>query len=388
MLQILPALLLLGAADPVWKTRTMSEFVLQDKSTLRTVDSIFLSLSPDRRKRKQPLGDVPAARVEKGSTDLWLVGSAFDSGGLTYLAVKRRDGWVLRGLYNARPHHILSDKMSFRLAWDTTLPGGRRVQFSTKPYDGKFLPPPEVFKETGVASSNACTPQDPVCASLSNSVLLEGTALESRACAMQDRFPGINCAISTSSEPIRSFVLKPMLYLYPPDTLDVTVTMGRPERVSVSYPALVNDAWKVRAHPGGDLVSKTSGKRYYGLFWEGYSWDAPISDTGFCLSREEFGTRMDSILELKGLNFREREEFITFWISRITQPFVAVRFPEQPFSQAFPVHILPPPELFLRVYATFDQRATPVDLIAPRLEGIHRPAWTAVEWGGQEIQSR
>ncbi|MBK9576787.1 MAG: hypothetical protein IPK50_02760 [Fibrobacterota bacterium] len=388
MLQILPALLLLGAADPAWKTRPLSEFVLQDKSTLRAVDSTFLSLSPDRRKRKQPLSDVPASRVGKGSGNLWLVGSAFDSGGLTYLALKQKDGWALRGVYQARPHHILSDKMSFRLAWDTTLPDGRRVQFSTKPYDGKFLPPPEVFKEIGAKSAKACTPQDPVCASLSNSVLLDGTALESRACALEGRFPGINCHVATSAEERRTYVWKPMLYLYPPDTLDVTVTMGRPERVSVSYPALVNDSWTVRAHPGGDLVSKLSGKRYYGLFWEGYSWDAPVSDTGFCLSREEFGERMDSILELKGLNFREREEFITFWIARIAQPFVVVRFPEQAFSQAFPVHILPPPELFLRVFATFEQRATPMILVAPHLEGVRRPAWTAVEWGGQEIHSR
>jgi hypothetical protein len=388
MLQILPAILFLGAADPTWKSRSMSEFVLSDKSTLRTVDSIFLSLSPDRRKRKQPLDDVPAARVEKGATDLWLVGSAFDSGGLTYLAVKRRDGWVLRGLYNARPQHILPENSTFRLAWDTTLPSGGRFQYSTKPYDATFLPPPDRLVEIDKPTANTCSTQEPNCGKLTSSVLLEGTALESRACALQGRFPGINCAISTSGDPDRPLVLKPMLYIYPPDTLDVTVTMGRPERVSVSYPALVNDSWKVRAHPGGDLVSKTSGKRYYGLFWEGYSWNAPISDTGFCLTREEFGTRMDSILELKGLNFREREEFITFWIARIAQPFVVVRFPEQAFSQAFPVHILPPPELFLRVFATFEQRATPMRFVAPHLEGIRRPAWTAVEWGGQEIQSR
>lgn len=388
MLQILPAILLLGAADPAWKPRPMSEFVLSDKSTLRAVDSTFLSISPDRRKRKHPLSDVPTSRVAKRSGELWLVGSAFDSGSLTYLALKQKDGWALRGVYQARPNHILSDKMSFRLAWDTTLPGGRRVQYSTKPYDGKFLPPPEVFKEIGPRATNACTPQDPACASLSNSVLLDGTALESRACAMENRFPGINCNVATSAEVPRTVVWKPMLYLYAPDTMDVTVTMGQPERVSVSYPALENNSWLVRAYPGGDLVSKSSGKRYYGLFWEGYSWDAPVSDTGFCLSREEFGERMDSILELKGLNFREREEFITFWISRIAQPFVAVRFPEQAFSRAFPVQIQPAPELFLRVFATFEQRATPMHLVAPHLEAIPRPAWTAVEWGGQEIQSR
>lgn len=387
MLQLLPCLLSLAVAGPVWHPQPMSKFVLQGGATLRSVDSVFLSLSLDRRKRKRPLEEVRSAPVGKGPGDLWLVGSSFDSGGLTYLAQKQKDGWVLRGVYDNPPTRVLPEKRSFRLAWDTSL-SGRRFEMATRPYDGSLLPPPERFLETGARPTKSCESGDPVCGPLTSSVLLEGTSLESRACAQKERFQGIACAAPTTGDEVRTMVWKPMIYLYPSDTLDVSVTMGRPERVATSYPRLVGGGWKVRAYPGGDLVSKESGKRYYGLFWEGLEWNPPVSDTGYCFRREDFGAKMDSILEIKGLDYREREEFVTFWISRISHRFVAVRFPESEFSKAFPVVVEPAPELFLRVFATFEQSDVAISLIPPRLAPIHRPGWTAVEWGGQEIGGR
>lgn len=388
MLSLLPALFLLGTAAPSWTPKPLVDFVFADKSTLRAVDSTFLASSPDRRKRRLPLSSVPASRLRSATGELWLVGSAFDSGGLTYLAQKKKDGWLLRGLFHAPPHQVVRKGSSFQLAWDTLLPSGQTIRYSTRTFGGNFLTPPDSFVEIQGGRPKACVTNDPSCQHLSSAILLEGTALESRACAQSDRFPGIDCHIATSAKEIRTHVWKPMLYLYPPDTLDVSVTLDFPGKIALSYPALRHDSWQVRAFPGGDLLDPASGKRYYGLFWEGGSWRAPVSDTGFCLTREDFGTSMDSLLERKGLEFRERQEFITFWIGRITKDFVVVRFPEKAFTQAFPVRIEPAPDLFLRVFATFQQRDTPIRLTSPNLERVVRPAWTVVEWGGQELQSR
>lgn len=378
-------LLALAASDLQWKPRPLSEFVLTDSTPLARVDSLFMAQSPDRRKRRRPLDLVPTAALPKERGRLLLIGSSRDSGGLTYLAQERKGRWELRGVYHQPPEQHLPQPDGFRLAWDTILRDGRKIRYSTVPFKGKFLPPPDRFEEID-SHPHPCAPEDGVCTAFANAIRLDGTALESRACAQEPRFPGINCYVATSANPNLPLVLKPMLYLYPPDTLDVAVSMGRPERVWTSYPSLSPAGrWRVKAFPGGDLVDSASGKRLYGLYWEGHPWQAPRTDTGFCLPRERFGEWLDSLLERKGLNYREREEFITFWISRIAKPYVLVRFPERAYAETFPVHISPPPQAFVRVFATFQQTDSPRNLVTPQIPQVVRPAWTAVEWGGQEV---
>ena len=63
---------------------------------------------------------------------------------------------------------------------------------------------------------------------------------------------------------IKSF--KPVIYLYPEEEKEVTVKLGKKEKLTCTYPKY-NDDWKVLAKPSGDLVELETGKELYSLYW-------------------------------------------------------------------------------------------------------------------------
>ena len=62
---------------------------------------------------------------------------------------------------------------------------------------------------------------------------------------------------------------KPVIYLYPKQSTDVSVTLGYPEEeLTYTYPAY-EDGWRVHAEPDGRLTNLKDGSTHYYLFWEG-----------------------------------------------------------------------------------------------------------------------
>ena len=76
---------------------------------------------------------------------------------------------------------------------------------------------------------------------------------------------------------------KPVIYLYPAQTLDVTVKLGRPELITSSYPKYTTD-WQVTAEPSGKLTDKTTGRELYSLYWEGKNHQTKIHTDGFVVN--------------------------------------------------------------------------------------------------------
>ena len=61
---------------------------------------------------------------------------------------------------------------------------------------------------------------------------------------------------------------KPVLYLYPEEEMEVTVTLDFDGTLTSTYPAY-GDGWTVTARPDGTLTNPATGREYYCLFWEG-----------------------------------------------------------------------------------------------------------------------
>lgn len=180
--------------------------------------------------------------------------------------------------------------------------------------------------------------------------------------------------------------LKPMVYLYPERAMDVDVELDPSIRLTSAYPVLHDRKWRMSAAPGGRLVDRAMGREYYGLFWESQGWAPPSTDTGVVVRGADFAETLDSLLERKGLDFREREEFVTFWLPRMgSRPWVAIRFQDRAFASSHPVHVEPGPDVFLRVFAVFQGLDEPRPMVAPVLSAPERRGFVAVEWGGKEI---
>lgn len=180
--------------------------------------------------------------------------------------------------------------------------------------------------------------------------------------------------------------LKPMILLYPDSALAVDVELDASIRLVSVYPKPSRGIWHMRASPDGELQDIATSKRYSGLFWESEGWTPPPSDTGLVVRGTEFAETLDSLLERRGLNFREREEFVTFWISRVARhPWVSIQFQDQAFAAAHPVRISPRPDVFLRTFVVFQGMDIPRRLEPPRVSATVRHGFVAVEWGGKEL---
>ena len=178
--------------------------------------------------------------------------------------------------------------------------------------------------------------------------------------------------------------LKPMIYLYPDSTMPVEVRIGPVSSLAMAYPKDDSGMWQVQAYPDGRLVERKTGKEFYGLYWEGKNWTPPSSDTGVVVRGSEFPRALDSLLELKGLNYRERQECVTFWMhSLVNSPWVMIQFFDQEFAKAHPLDISPAPTTLLRVALSFRTLTEPVSLHPPVLVKPLRLGFTVVEWGGQ-----
>ena len=59
---------------------------------------------------------------------------------------------------------------------------------------------------------------------------------------------------------------KPIIYLYPTKTTEVTVSLGNPQNLTHTYPKYT-DSWTVTAEPNWDLFDKETNRSYDALYW-------------------------------------------------------------------------------------------------------------------------
>jgi len=183
----------------------------------------------------------------------------------------------------------------------------------------------------------------------------------------------------------RPLVFKPILYLHPSAPTKVRVELDSSIDVVASHPVPHGLTWTVRADPDGHLVDLASGRSHHGLFWESQGWKAPTSDSGWVVPFARFGSVLDSLLELQGLDYRARGEFVTFWIARFhATPYIAIRFENQAYAKAHPLRITPTPDSWLRVFAVFTPLSSPAPRTPQRWQVPSRSrGFHAVEWGAQ-----
>lgn len=92
---------------------------------------------------------------------------------------------------------------------------------------------------------------------------------------------------------------KPILYLYPTADTNVTVKLGKPEELTVSYPTYdTSTGWKVLAKPSGELVDLSSGRNLYALYYESNLLDSKfiVNDDGFIVRREDIASFLEDKL--------------------------------------------------------------------------------------------
>lgn len=177
-------------------------------------------------------------------------------------------------------------------------------------------------------------------------------------------------------------VAKPILYLYPEKTTKVTVSFEHPELLETTYPKFV-DRWEVTAKKNGDLTDK-NGKYYYGLYWDEAKVHMTDFSTGFYVTKDNAITFLEEKLSTIGLNGRERNEFITYWLPILEkngQSLVYFELTEERESYN-PIYINPKPDSLLRIVIHIKKVDHKINILKQNLTKFKRRGFVAVEWGG------
>ena len=180
---------------------------------------------------------------------------------------------------------------------------------------------------------------------------------------------------------------KPIIYLYPEDETNVTVKVSHPEKFTCEYPKY-NEGWNVYAKPNGKLKDLGSGKNLYCLYYESKAFRAKIQNDGFVVKSADIADFLDEKLEFLGLNYKERNEFIIYWLPKLEQsPYIYIRFlTTDELAMRQQLSITPTPDTLIRVMMTYKRLNKPIEVEEQELDPVVRNGFVAVEWGGMEIK--
>lgn len=177
---------------------------------------------------------------------------------------------------------------------------------------------------------------------------------------------------------------KPVLYLYPEEETEVTVKLDFDGTLTSTYPAY-GDGWHVLARPDGTLTDLETGREYYCLFWEGIGGAYDFSQ-GFCVAGEDTAAFLENALSQLGLTAREANEFIIYWLPRMEgNAYNLISFQGAAYTDAARLTIDPAPDSLLRVFMAWKGLDAPEEVEPQTLKGFQRTGFTAVEWGGSEV---
>ncbi len=186
----------------------------------------------------------------------------------------------------------------------------------------------------------------------------------------QDYLPAVECG-------------KPVIYLYPEVTADVSVFVKPNGGFKFTEPEYGN-GWKVEASPKSELLNLADGNAYPYLFWEGKGIYYAIPEQGWVVKKDEIPSFLREKLAEQGLIDKEIDDFMEFWAPKMEEkPYYFITFvPQNEFEKIAPLTVEPRPDTVIRVFMDFkglDEKTEvePMNLITPERKGF-----VVVEWGG------
>ncbi|HVA96726.1 MAG TPA: hypothetical protein VND99_03650 [Candidatus Acidoferrales bacterium] len=191
-----------------------------------------------------------------------------------------------------------------------------------------------------------------------------------------------NCSIECNS--------KPVLYFYSPTTLSISVSLDIPGVITASIPQYPAKGWQnVIVHPQGT----TDGTLYYNnkslneLYYEDATIKAQPPTEGFVIKTTDLTTSLRTYTAKLGLNANEQNEFIAYWVPRLTNlnaPYIFFTvFDKTQKEKVDHVIVSPKPTTTIAFLAYFKPLTSPIKVSPLHLAPVpKRQGFTMVEWGG------
>lgn len=179
---------------------------------------------------------------------------------------------------------------------------------------------------------------------------------------------------------------KPVIYLYPEEETEVSVSLELDGALTCTYPAYKN-GWEVIARPDGTLINKDDGREYSYLYWEGIgenSWDL---SRGFVVKGTDTIQFLQEKLEYMGLTPKELNEFIVYWLPLMqNNNYNLITFQTDTYESSAKLNVNPKPDSILRVFMVYKALDEFAEVQEPVLDEFERNGFAVIEWGGTELK--
>ena len=176
---------------------------------------------------------------------------------------------------------------------------------------------------------------------------------------------------------------KPIIYLYPTTETEVHIKLWTPENLSHTYPKYNSEKWRnVIAQPNGDLEDIDTWRKFYALYREWKSDNKTNFDEWFVVAWKDIVPFLEEKLAILGLNEREAEEFIVYWLPQMeNNEWNLIRFESiEEQDENMPLNITPTPDTVIRVMMDWKAIDEPIDIPEQQLVTPERNWFTVVEW--------
>ncbi len=197
----------------------------------------------------------------------------------------------------------------------------------------------------------------------------------------RDPFGRLVMFVSYSTMMPSACAAKPVIYLYPEETTDISVTLDWEKKSLISIPSY-DDGWHVTATPEGQITNRDRAYPY--LFWEDtISYNTPT--TGFIVEQTGLSDFLDTKLSLLGLNDRERADFKAYWLPIMQDsPYYRISFiTTEQMNISAPITIIPKPDTIQRVFMDWSELTKPITLKEQYLTPFIRSGFSVIEWWGK-----
>ena len=181
-------------------------------------------------------------------------------------------------------------------------------------------------------------------------------------------------------------VAKPIIYLYPETTTEVTVKLWNPTQVTHSYPKYPETWWNIIANPDGSLIDTSSNRKLYALYWEGINNKANDITEWFVVKWEDAISFLEEKLAILWLDEREAEEFIVYWLPELeNNTWNLIRFMTlDEINGIMPLDITPRPDSIIRIVMQYKPLDEYKEIPEQTLTTPERIGFSVVEWWGEK----
>jgi hypothetical protein len=143
----------------------------------------------------------------------------------------------------------------------------------------------------------------------------------------------------------------------------------------VEYPKTNKGTWLVIADKDGTLTDTATKKKYSYLFWEALKTKPYTLDekNAYCVSSKESEKFLEDSLTTLGLNLKEKNDFIVYWLPILEQnKYSLVEFKTTEYTDTAKLDVIPKPASMIRVFMVFKKSDKKVKTGSPKMKKVTR----------------